>query len=352
MYNETIVSQLDNLKYLTALKNSNVTVISKKNKFGDVVKYFAQINKDDVIQKITYKASGCSHFVVFCNYFCSIVEGKTVKAALKINSEDLQKFAPIDESRIHVVDIILGTFALLIKKYRKGVEKGVISPCDVESIETKSDETIKKNKSSKKNENINSSLEDILTKKSQVSKKTNSKIKKDDEHSKDADKNLDKSKSIKMKEVKTKTQNNDINKNIVDSEETIPNAEKTVKQAGNILALQSMVTTSKQAKKEPAKIEDNQNHQEKNVKNLSKMLNKINKPTETHNVTDASKDKDLSSIKNGLSSMHESKMKSHDEHIKDTAIKSQEMNNNDNPEIEKTETKKKKGLFSWLKKNK
>ena len=131
MYNEKILEQLDNLKYLGALKGSNISVISKPNEFGDAVKFYAQINKEDVIQKITYRASGCTHFLVFCNYFCSLVEGKTVKTALNVKAEKLENFVELDESKNHIVSIILDAFALLIKRYRKGVEKGKIEPCEV-----------------------------------------------------------------------------------------------------------------------------------------------------------------------------------------------------------------------------
>lgn len=128
MYNEKILNQLDNLKYLGALKGSNISVVSKPNEFSDTVKFYAQINTDDVIQKITYRASGCTHFLVFCNYFCSLVEGKTVKSALNVKSEKLESFVELDESKLHIIPIILDAFALLIKRYRKGVERGKIEP--------------------------------------------------------------------------------------------------------------------------------------------------------------------------------------------------------------------------------
>ena len=137
MYNEKILNQLDNLKYLGALKGSTVSIVSKPNEFGDAVKFYAQINKDDIIQKISYRASGCTHFLVFCNYFCSLVEGKTIKSALNIKAEKLENFVELDESKTHIVPIILNAFALLIKRYRKGVESGKIEPCAVEEkVET------------------------------------------------------------------------------------------------------------------------------------------------------------------------------------------------------------------------
>ena len=88
MYNEIIASRLSNLTYLGALKNSNVTAITKNNKFGDIVKFFAQINTENVLQKISFKATGCSSFLVMCSYFWEIIEGKTIDKALKISEKE------------------------------------------------------------------------------------------------------------------------------------------------------------------------------------------------------------------------------------------------------------------------
>lgn len=254
MYNETIVSQLGNLPYLTILKKSNVTIISKKNSFGDVVKFFAQIDNNDNIQKISYKASGCSYFLVLCNYFCSLVEGKTLKNALKIKLEDFQKYTAIDDSRVHVVDIIVGTFALLVKKYRKGVEKGIITPISA-NLEQNSDVA-----------------KDSTEKSSKIIQDNKSKL------------------ESKQKET---------------IKETEHDTEKTIKQANNIVELKSMIDSSKK-KKEVQKIEDN--NKEENVKSLSNMINKINKSS---NTDDSNNNENLSSIKSGLASIHEKKMNQH-----------------------------------------
>ena len=147
MYNEIIINRLNNLTYLSALKNSNATAITKKNPYGDIVKFYAQINKNNVIQAISFKASGCSYFIALSSYFCELVEGKTIDEALKIKEKDLIAFAELDESKHHIYPIILNTFALLVKKYRKGLETGKIVPCEVAKktqIETKKKVTTKK----------------------------------------------------------------------------------------------------------------------------------------------------------------------------------------------------------------
>lgn len=214
MYDEKILSQLNALNYLHVIKKSNVNIMSKKNAFGDMVKFYAQINSNDVVEKISYKATGCTYFLVFCNHFCQLVEGKSIKEALKINAESLEQFVELDENRKHVTGIIINTFALLIKKYRKGVEKGTILPVGVEE-----------KKSAKPAEKVKES--------------TN-----------------------KKEEIKT-----------TEKATTKKSDENKMKQANNIVALKSMVNTSKSKNEKTSKKDDTK----KEIDTLSKMINKISK---------------------------------------------------------------------------
>ena len=120
MISASVILRLTDLKYQGKIKKYNITVISKNNEFGDVVKFFAQINKDDVIQKISFKATGCTAFIAVCSYFCEMIDGKNIANALKINKDKINALVNLDESREHVFPIILNTFASLVKKYRKG----------------------------------------------------------------------------------------------------------------------------------------------------------------------------------------------------------------------------------------
>lgn len=134
MYNQKIIDRLNNLTYLKVLKNSNASAMTKKNPYGDIVKFYAQINKNDVIQAISFKCTGCSYFTALCSYFCEIAEGKTVDEALKIKEKNLVAFAKLDESKHHIYPLILETFALLVKKYRKALEQGKVSPCEAKEV--------------------------------------------------------------------------------------------------------------------------------------------------------------------------------------------------------------------------
>jgi NifU-like protein involved in Fe-S cluster formation len=335
MYNEKVLSQLKELNYLHVIKNSNVNYMSKKNTFGDMVKFYAQINSENVIQKISYKASGCTYFLVFCNHFCNIVEGKTIDEAIKINVETLEQFVELEDNRKHVANIIIDTFALLIKKYRKGVEKGLITPIQVEEVkkETSTKEDVKKE--------IKLSIK---------------------EH-KDTNKTVEKQKLEKSKKEKI------INK------ETKPVNEKSIKQASNIMALKTMVKSSETADKKKSETKTSKNEVDK----LSTMINKISakkeQPVEDENT------KKLHSISANLASMRKvSAVKEDKKEVKSenvVKVKENKKINNKSQEdkkksvmktqVEKKENakkiqedkkekrdaleeKKKKGLFSWLRK--
>lgn len=175
MYNQDVIDRLNNLTNLYALKNANIKVISKKNEFGDVVKFFAQINSENVIQRITYKASGCTTFVALCSYFCEIVEGNTISKATKIDENDLMKFSKLDDSKTHVYKIILDTFALLIKKYNDGIKKGKIKPC--EPIKITDVKSAKKEIKKSKKENKTISNSEILSSLKMYASKNTSAVK-------------------------------------------------------------------------------------------------------------------------------------------------------------------------------
>lgn len=170
MYNQKIIDRLNNLTYLKVLKNSNASAITKKNPYGDIVKFYAQINKNDVIQAISFKCTGCSYFTALSSYFCELAEGKTVDEALKIKEKDLVAFAKLDESKHHIYPLILGTFALLVKRYRKALEQGKVVPCEVAEATVAEEKKTKE----RKKVDINIGLKEVLVNTTKTTRSTKS----------------------------------------------------------------------------------------------------------------------------------------------------------------------------------
>ncbi|MBE5735824.1 MAG: iron-sulfur cluster assembly scaffold protein [Clostridiales bacterium] len=265
MYNEKILAQLNSLDYLTPMKKSTVNVVSKRNAFGDSVKFYAQIDDSEVITKISYKASGCTYFLVFCNYFCSIVEGKTLQDALKINSAKLEAFVELDDSKRHVIDIILATFALLVKKYRKQTAKADDGKDDKKTEEKKTAKTSKPSDS-----------KSVKSPKKTIAKKK--------------DKKKDKAKESK-KETRSKA--DEITKDKV----AIIEDESKKKQATNILALKSMVKNTENSKSDDVDSEQ----KDAKLNTLNNMIHKLNGEPEEKPMD--SSERKLNSLQQSLSKM-------------------------------------------------
>ena len=273
MYNEKFLLQLNELKYLQAVKKSNVNAISKKNSFGDMIKFYAQINKKDVIQKISYKASGCTHFLVFGNYFCQLAEGKSVEDALKIDSASLESLTELDETKKHVIDIIINTFALLVKKYRKGVEEGKITPAEVEE---KKPESVKP----KKEKKVKAKVEEKETKKKE--KKEVAKVKKEKkEIAKQSEKLVEKETSTTntMRDISNISKMiRNMEKSLKDSTTDQPKVDTNEKKLSSIMAsLESMKQNNQNQQKTAKEIKEEKRLNKKLEKEAKKQEKKLKK---------------------------------------------------------------------------
>lgn len=249
MYNQKVIDRLTKLTNLHALKNANVTAMTKKNEFGDVVKFFARINTNNEIESISYKASGCSAFMAVCSYFCELCEGKSIKSALKIKEDDLKKFTDLDEAGSHVYKIILDTFALLIKKYNKGVEKGIITPVEPSEKEQESAKKVEtkvaKKSSTAEKKIVETDISDII---STEKKRKSNKI------TKNLDVQKNKANSI---ETAKKTEENNANSQKISHIEALNSKLKTKetneKMKDNSKSLNNMLSLIQKTSSEPAK---------------------------------------------------------------------------------------------------
>jgi len=319
MYNEIIAKRLTNLKYLSPMKKSNVTIISKKNNFGDILKLFAQINTDNVIQKISFKASGCSTFLSMCDYFCELIDGKTIDESLKINEDNLKSITTLDKSREHVYSIILDTFKLLIKKYNKGIEKKTIIPCE-KNIDIDNKE-IKQTKKEKEVEISPIIDEDIIIKKKTTKKQKKINVIKDESTNSKIDNiselNVEPEVILEEKQLSNRESNNneDVNEHLIEVKEEVRRVE-TVKEDG----------------KEKTIIE------EKKISHLMALRQKINNKENNdiaHN--------HANSLNNMLQRVNKQKTVSNEEQNEPIVVEENIVENS-------TKKKDKKSLFSWFKK--
>jgi len=138
---EQVISRIKDLKYLGRIKNFNISAVTKNKEFNDVVKFYAQITSDNKIEKISFQVSGCTKFMAVCSYFCEMIEGMKVASALKLTVDDIKKVIDVNSVNDHEYIVVIETFALLIKKYNKGVSKGIVQPVEVEKTSKPDNET-------------------------------------------------------------------------------------------------------------------------------------------------------------------------------------------------------------------
>lgn len=289
MYSEIILNRLNNLTYLKPLKGSNITCTSKKNNYNDIVKFYAKIDNNEVIQNISFKATGCTYFLVYCDYFCSLAEGKSLKDAGKIDAKKLYTLMELNDSKNHVIDIILSTFQLLIKKYKKGLEKGTISPIEMDN------KSVKESKSVSANEKTSKTEKTISKEEKPVHKKDSSKV-----------------------EKTSTTKANSLEKN-----ESKANAKS----------------------KNETKVE--------NVKHLSSMLSKINsKKTTDKKSIKSENSEEIPAINDKKDNKKVSSNKKNEAVAVETRVDKTENKKDINEKTANAEKSQKKGLFSWFRKNK
>lgn len=370
MYNQIIIDRLRNLNNLYALKKANVTIMSKKNEFGDMVKFFAQINTDNVIQKFSYKATGCTTFVALCSYFCELVEGKSIEKASKINADDLKSFCDLDESKTHAYKIILDTFALLIKKYKKGIQSGKIIPCEIieNNQKTETKNKVKKDNLSQEKKCVEKDLNAILAEEKPKRKKTSA--------------SKTKEKTSSHKEVINETtviKTEIIEKNLQNTTEEIKPTQSDKK-----IEESSQKLTHLQALDQKIQTKENNDKKKTNTINLNSILNKLNthkednlkkqevhsqekeiKETKTSSESIRKEQKNsLSSIRNSLSNLKKANSQSIEksENLENTTNleiskkadknlnKKEKANKDKKPNKVEKSKKEKKSWFSWLKK--
>lgn len=264
MYSDIILNRLNNLTYLKPLKGSNITATSKKNNYNDIVKFYAKIDTNEVIQSITFKATGCTYFLVFCDYFCSIVEGKTIKEALKVDNKKLYTLMELTDNKNHVIEIILATFQLLVKKYRKGLEKGTITAIDENSVAIKDTTTKKKPDKNTKTEKLTGKTE-----------KSTSKQEKNVKVIKSADV---KEKSVEMKEQPVKKKEKSVEKK--ENSTNVKAKNKNATKDENVKNLSSMLNRINSKKTNEEKLPNDERLKDKNTKNteiVEKENNRENK---------------------------------------------------------------------------
>lgn len=124
MYNEKLLETFINAENSGDLKHASATATVKSKKFGDVIKISIKVSDNLKVEQATYKAFGGVITSVCASVICDIVQGKSLIAAQKINSEHiLQKVADIPEEKKYCASLAVIALLEAIKKYLRKQKK-------------------------------------------------------------------------------------------------------------------------------------------------------------------------------------------------------------------------------------
>jgi nitrogen fixation NifU-like protein len=80
-YNPKVLELFRNPKNLGKMEDATVTAVAGNPACGDMITYYAKINDQDVIEKITFESYGCAANIATASIVTDMVKGMTLKEA-------------------------------------------------------------------------------------------------------------------------------------------------------------------------------------------------------------------------------------------------------------------------------
>jgi FeS cluster assembly scaffold protein NifU len=119
MYTEKVMDHFQNPRNVGELKNADAVGEVGSISCGDIMRIYLKVNKDEVIEDVSFKTFGCAAAVASSSVMTEMVKGKTIEDALKITKKDIsEKLGGLPGPKVHCS--ILATEALekAIENYR------------------------------------------------------------------------------------------------------------------------------------------------------------------------------------------------------------------------------------------
>ncbi len=124
MYSEKIIERFVSPKYAGGLRGANGTGRCENEECGDQVRLYISVNDDNVITEAKFKAYGGVCTIVALDVACSLIEGRSLEAALRTNHyQILEEMGPVPESRDYTANLAVEAIRAAIEDYYKRKEK-------------------------------------------------------------------------------------------------------------------------------------------------------------------------------------------------------------------------------------
>ncbi len=124
MYSEKIIERFVNPKYAGGLRGANGTGKCDNEDCGDQVKLYISVNDDNVITDAKFKAYGGVCTIVALDVACSLIEGRSLDAALRTNYyQILEEMGQVPEGREYTANLAVEAIRAAIEDFYKKQEK-------------------------------------------------------------------------------------------------------------------------------------------------------------------------------------------------------------------------------------
>ncbi len=124
MFNERILQRFTNPKYAGGLRGANGTGKVGNSECGDQIKLYILVNDDNVITEAKFKAYGGVCTIAACDVACSLIEGRTLEAALRTNYYQIgEELGRLPQNREYALALAEEAIKSAIEDYYKKKEK-------------------------------------------------------------------------------------------------------------------------------------------------------------------------------------------------------------------------------------
>ena len=124
MFNERIMKRFVEPKHAGGMRGTSGTGKSGNSECGDVVKLYIAVNEDNVITEARFKVYGGVCTIAALDVACSLIEGRSVEAALRTNHyQILEELGPMPEERKYVAYLAEEAIKTAIEDFYKRKNK-------------------------------------------------------------------------------------------------------------------------------------------------------------------------------------------------------------------------------------
>ena len=120
MYSEKVLDHFQNPRNVGELQDANGVGMVGNAKCGDIMQMFIRVNKDEIIEDVSFKTFGCGAAVATSSMATEMIKGKSVDEALQLsNAAVVEALEGLPPQKIHCSVLAEEAVKAAVEDYRK-----------------------------------------------------------------------------------------------------------------------------------------------------------------------------------------------------------------------------------------